>query len=84
MAIMKRNFEQQYALDYIEKAFYTDISPGMVKMINCNYVLPMLKLYDHYKTAGDLQKQEAVKGRLLYICKGKPDEQEIKKYLGMK
>ena len=84
MAILKRNFEQQYALDYIEKAFYSDISPALVKMINCNYILPMLKLYDHYKTAGEVQKQEAIKGKLLYICKGKPDEQEIRKHFGMK
>lgn len=81
IAVLKRNFEQNYAMDYIENAFYEDISPELVTTINGNYVIPMLKLYDHYKTAGEKQKEEWIRQKLLFICKGKPDEQKIKKHI---
>ncbi|MCE3228885.1 MAG: hypothetical protein K0S32_3436 [Bacteroidetes bacterium] len=81
MAIMKRNFEKNYAMDYLENAFYEDISPGLVNMVNGNYVVPMLKLFDHYKTAGEKQKEEWIKQKLLAISKGNPDEQKIIKHL---
>jgi len=80
MAIMKRNFEQLYALDYLEKPFYNDISKEITTEINCNYVVPMLKLYDHYKISGDTQRMEWMKQKLLFLTKGKPEEKEIKKH----
>lgn len=84
IALLKKNFEQQYALDYVEKAFYQDISPGLVGFLNGNYIVPMLKLYDHYKIAGDTPHMEWIKQKMLAICKGSPDEAEIKKHLTLK
>jgi len=81
MAIMKRNFEQQYALDYIDKVFYPDISAEKVKYCNGNYIVPMLKLYDHYKASGDIQKQEWIKSKLLAIGRDNGSEQDIKKHV---
>lgn len=83
IALLKRNFEQLYALDYLDRPFYQDISADLVKIINCNYVVPMLKLYDHYKTAGDTQKMEWIKNKVLLVAKGGDDEKEIKKHLGL-
>jgi hypothetical protein len=84
IAVMKRNFEQQYALDYIDKMFYQDISVEKVKYCNGNYVVPMLKLYDHYKASGDVQKQEWIKGKLLAIGKYSDNEQEIRQHVEAK
>jgi hypothetical protein len=84
IALMKRNFEQLYALDYIENAFYKDLSPEMVKEINRNYIVPMLKLFDHYKISVDTQKEEWIKHKLMIISKDTEDEQEVKKYLDKK
>ncbi|MCC6370005.1 MAG: hypothetical protein IT236_03255, partial [Bacteroidia bacterium] len=33
IALLKRNVEQEYALDYLDKSFYQDLSPDMVKII---------------------------------------------------
>lgn len=81
IALLKRNFEQNYALDYIDKPFFHDISDYWVKQTNNNYIVPMLKLYDHYKESGELQQQERIKRKVLLIVKGKPEEKEITHYL---
>lgn len=84
MAVMKKNFEQLYALDYISKPFYKDISAELVKLINTNYIVPMLKLYDHYKTSGDVQRQEWIREKLLDISKDSESEQDVKEHLARK
>ncbi|HRI35245.1 MAG TPA: hypothetical protein PLD02_15960, partial [Saprospiraceae bacterium] len=84
VAILKRNVEKNYALDYIDKTFYTDIAPQMVKMINGNYIVPFLNLYDHYKISGDVQKQEWIKTKLLSIATGTEQDAEVKAHLEKK
>jgi hypothetical protein len=65
IALLKRNFEQNYALDYIDKPFFHDISAYWVKHTSGNYIVPMIKLYDHYKESGDMGKQEWIKSKIL-------------------
>lgn len=81
MAVMKKNFEQEYDLDYITHSFYTDLSAELVKVINQNYIVPMLKLYDHYKAAGDINKQQWIKELLLTISKDTKAEDDVKEHL---
>lgn len=81
MALLRRNFEQNYALDYIDKSFYTDISADKVKMINMNYLVPMLKLYEHYQAAGESQKKEWIRLKIEAISKGTEYEAEVKKHI---
>jgi hypothetical protein len=81
VALLRRNFEQQYALDYLENSFYKDISAPLVKEINRNYLVPMLKLFDHYKSSGEIQKMEWIKRKILTVCKGIQEEEEIREYL---
>lgn len=81
MAVMKRNFEQNYALDYLDKAFYDDISKAMVQEMNRNYLVPMMKLYEHYQLAGDLARQSQLKTRILAIGKGTKQESQIIEHL---
>lgn len=81
LAIMKHNFEQVYGLDYIDKSFYKDIAPEKVGFINLNYLVPMLKLYDHYKISGDTQKRDWIKAKIELIAKESPDAEEVKKHL---
>jgi hypothetical protein len=80
IALLKRNFEQNYALDYIDKPFFHDIAEYWVKHCNGNYVVPMIKLYDHYKESGDTKQQEWIKSKIMAIVKGRPEEKEILKY----
>jgi len=80
IALLKRNFEQNYTLDYIDKSFYHDISAYWVQHCNGNYVVPMLKLYDHYREAGDIQRQEWIKSKIMAIVKDRPEEKDILEY----
>lgn len=81
MALLRKNFEQHYALDYIDVPFYTDISTEKVKMINMNYLVPMLKLYDHYTAAGEKQKQDWIKEKILAVSKDTEYEEAARKHL---
>lgn len=80
MAQLRKNFEQQYALDYLDKPFFNDVSQHWVKQTNYNYIVPMIKLYDHYREAGENTKAEITKARVLSIVKGQPHEEETKNY----
>ncbi len=81
IALLKGNFEQHFALDYLDKNFYDDVSAEKVKEINCNYIVPMLKLYDHYKTAGDRQKADWIKAKILVIAKDTEYEKKILEHI---
>ncbi|MBI1221613.1 MAG: hypothetical protein GC180_03330 [Bacteroidetes bacterium] len=80
-ALLKKNFEQVYALDYLLVHYYQDISENLVPVINHNYLVPMLKLYDHYKLSGDKTRMEWLKTYLLAACKGSDSEKEVLKLL---
>lgn len=79
MALLRKNFEQKYALDYLDKVFYNDISQTMVHHANGNYLIPMLKLYEHYSASGESQRAEWIRTKLLTLSKGTDSEAEIKK-----
>ena len=77
LAFLKRHFEQSFALDYLDKTFYQDLSPQMVKLANSNYIVPMLTLYDHYKNAGDEQKQNWIRAKVTAVAKGTEFETSV-------
>lgn len=80
-ALLKRNFEHRYALDYIRQTYYHDISSALVKQINQNYILPMFKLYEHYTLSGDITRKEWLKQLILDVSSGTNSETEVKKLL---
>ena len=53
IAVIKKNFEKVYMLDYIKQSFESDISEGVVKQMNANYLPAMLTLYNHYVESED-------------------------------
>ena len=61
IALLKNNFENKYALDYIYNQFSFDISQGVVNRVNINYLPGIIKLYEHYKLSGDIENQEKMK-----------------------
>lgn len=80
MALLRKNFEQNYALDYLDKPFYNDISAHYSGLVSMNYVVPMIKLYEHYMQSGDNVRAARTKEKVLYIVQGKPEEKETKQY----
>jgi hypothetical protein len=61
IALLKNNFENNYALDYLTNKFGYDISQGVVDYTNLNYLPGIIKLYQHYKLSGDTKKAEWMK-----------------------
>jgi len=82
--VLKENFERLYALDYLDKSFFPDFAAPLVKVINTNYVVPMLNLYDYYKTSGDEFHGMWIAGKLREIVRDTPLEEEVKKHLASK
>ncbi len=82
MALLKKNFEQVYALDYLDKYFFAaDLSAERVRYINLNYIVPLLKLYEHYQLAGEQGKSQHIKTLIANIARGTDQEEEVSKYL---
>ena len=61
IALLKNNFENNYALDYIKNSFEYDISSELVDGMNINYLPGIFKLYEHYSLSGDLNKAKRMK-----------------------
>jgi hypothetical protein len=61
IALLKNNFENKYALDYLENRFEYDISAGMVDRTNINYLPGIFKLYEHYSLSGDIARAQKMK-----------------------
>ncbi len=53
VAVIKRNFEKKYLLDYLEIDLMNDLSSGVVDQANANYLISMLTLYNHYEQSED-------------------------------
>jgi len=81
IALLRKNFEQQYALEYLELDFVNDISAHYTNKLNFNYIVPLLKLYDHYYLSNDLAHLSKTKSLILAIAKGRTEETDIKKHL---
>ena len=80
IASLQHNFEHVYALDYIDKHFYKDISAYFANCCNQNYIVPMLKLYEHYQILNDVQHEEWIKHKALAIAKEGDYDKQVKDY----
>lgn len=80
LAVMRKNFEQNYLFDYITRPLYKDISEYWTNLSNQNYFIPMIKLYEHYKTAGDINHAVQMKKLALQIAEKTEKSEEIINY----
>jgi len=74
LALLKNNFENKYALDYIKNRFVYDVSFEIVDDMNVNYLPAIFKLYEHYSHSGDLSQAQKMKELGLYIAAKKNQE----------
>ncbi|RYD81641.1 MAG: hypothetical protein EOP53_05870 [Sphingobacteriales bacterium] len=81
IALLKKNFEQNYALDYLKVDFvHNDVSKEVVKRTNANYIVPVINLYEHYKLSGETVKANQYKMLAQQVASGTQQEEEVKKY----
>ncbi|HPI54285.1 MAG TPA: hypothetical protein PLU10_06295 [Chitinophagaceae bacterium] len=81
ISTLRKNMEHTMALDYIDKAFYIESAEEKIKEINRNYLVPMMKLYQHYQGAGDKNRLDWLKEKMQLISQGTEDESYIQQFL---
>jgi len=77
IALLKKNYEQNFLLDYLKIDFSVDESSRMVNWCNQNYVTPFISLFKHYSLAGENQKAERLKFLIEKIASKSNREKEI-------
>lgn len=81
IAVLRNTIENKMTLDYIDKAFYHESAEEKIKEINRNYLVPMMKLYEHYQFADDNKRMNWIKDKLQIISRGTEDENYVQKFL---
>lgn len=68
MALLKKNLEREYALDYLNQSFGIDTYETVVACANTNYLVPMITLYKHYRESGDAEKAAYWKSKAILVA----------------
>ena len=82
-ALLKKNFEDKFRLDYLKYDWYDEKYTGirLMAQINMNYAIPMIMLAEHYKTSGQDFEAEKWKKQALEIAKEAGKKEQIEKYI---
>lgn len=80
IALIKKNLENYFRLDYLKYDWYNDLYPGMnlMNQMNLNYVPGMMMLAEHFKTSGQDEKARDWKNLATEIAKRAGREEWIK------
>ena len=81
IAIMKRNYEKYFLTDYIKTELSIDMSKSVIDLVNSNYLLPFMSLYEHYQACEDLLHQNEIRNLILIIAERSGHLDEVKKDL---
>ncbi len=82
IALIRRNYEKRYLLDYLTAYFSFNISDNIVNQFNATYLPAFAKLYKHYKNSEEYGKMKQLEKYLLDISKKAGKETEINEILG--
>ncbi len=61
IALLRKNFEQQFVLDYLKQPLAYEPFQSVVDLANGNYIVPAMNLYEHYRAAGEMRKANELK-----------------------
>ena len=83
IALLKKNFEQNFLLDYLKVTLYRGKFADMENNLSLQYLLPIMNLYEHYKLAGDDQqaaKMQQLAETIGRNSKDKDTNDQLEKY----
>lgn len=80
-AIIRRNYEKRYLLDYLKEVFSYHIGNLKGEQFNGMYLPSMIKLYQHYVETEEVVKKLELEPLLLKIAKQSEQEKEINEFL---
>ncbi len=83
LAVLKRNLEQTFRLDYLTVDFYNEDYPasGAFPFLKMNYVVPMIMMARHYHTAGEESRAQEWKQEALSLADQAGKKDEIQAYI---
>lgn len=84
VAVLKKNMEKEFAMDYLKTSFVADKSETAVSCANMNYVVPILSLYEHYDLSEEKEKANEWKQLVIKIAKGTEMEEKVSDYFKKK
>lgn len=80
VALLKKNLEHSYALDYLNVSFGIDNSASTVALANTNYLVPFITLYEHYVLSGENEKAAIWKEKAKLVAHNSGMEESLKDY----
>ena len=81
IALLKKNMEQNFALDYLKCQFYKDNAEASIMQANGNYLVPMITMYEHYKLSNHNDEAQYWRNLIELVAKSSGQEAQIKDYL---
>lgn len=81
IALLKKNMEKNFELDYLQQSFYLDESAASINLANANYLLPMITLLQHYQLSGEIEKSNYWKNKIIMVANKSQQLESIKEYI---
>jgi hypothetical protein len=81
-ALLKKNIEENFRLDYLDFEWYSEDFPGktIMRVLHTNYVVPFILLAEHHKTSGQIEKALKLKNMALLIAE-KNNNEKLMQYI---
>ena len=80
-AVIKRNYEKRYMLDYMTQSFSYHIANEQVFQMNATYLPSMVKLFHHYAESEDETRKTKLYELLLTVAKKSGKDEEVLKMI---
>jgi hypothetical protein len=79
IALIKKNLEQNFVLDYLKFDYIGDQYPGkrLSAKMNLNYISPLMLLAEHYYLSGDVQRAQQWKNFALTLAEKDGNKETI-------
>ncbi len=81
IAVLKKNYEQNFMLDYLKLSMFNDISQSIMDHANGSYLAPFITLHNHYEEAGEAAKKTEIESLIYTIAKSSNQTEQIDKVL---
>lgn len=80
LALLQRNFERYFRLDYLKFDWYSEshiATQSIVKHLNINYLNPIIMLLKHYQAAGEQDKFRRLRSLALDIARKSGNQRRL-------
>lgn len=84
VAMIKKNFEKQFLLDYLKVDFNGESKDATGKVFSANYLVPMILLYEAYLKENKSTEAKALRELMEQVALTSGKEEIISNYLGTK